>query len=342
MNLVGKLRGFGSVAAVAAFGLGASSVAAETLTVEGIYGAQANLPADIVVIATETFAGDSGADVSLELTDRLGGVYIDGEPFFRVVPAGIAPTTQVVVIDNSGDGDPERVVVDDPNAPDAILRGTVSSNYSEMRLADQRRNRCVTTNADGDCTERRDVTVTCFKYTVQLSPRLRMTDASGRELYALRDRGTKSVQACETDNVDIDPEEMRLALVSEMVANIRRDLAPVQSRRSIRIMESRKGLKGDDREAFKAAVKLTNDNPNAACTAFEALEANNPTNVSVLFNIGLCYEQAGALVLAQDYYNRALESDPGRDYPTSGLARIASAFLGQEQMEARYATQGDQ
>jgi Tfp pilus assembly protein PilF len=82
-------------------------------------------------------------------------------------------------------------------------------------------------------------------------------------------------------------------------------------------------------------VKATDDNVTLACEGFEALEATNPAHVSVLFNIGLCHESRGELEGAIDYYGRALEVDPGRDYPTDGLRRVRSRMRAEEHLAQR-------
>ncbi|WP_152553523.1 hypothetical protein [Erythrobacter longus] len=131
--------------------------------------------------------------------------------------------------------------------------------------------------------------------------------------------------------------DMVNGLVNSLADEIRRDLAPVQSRRDIRVMERRKDLRKEDRRAFRDAVKATDENVTAACDGFDALETTNPAHVSVLFNIGLCRESAGDLEGALDYYARALEVDPGRDYPTDGLRRVRSRMRAEQDLAKRTA-----
>lgn len=306
---------------------------AETLTVEGVYGSRVILPGDIEVIATESFGGDFGPDVVLALSDELGAVYIEGQPFYRLVPAATVGSTQVVVIDNSG-SDP-AVSIDNPNSPDAVLRGSVRSNIRDRRVPDKEVRRCVARDADDKCTERETFKIRCDELVVRLDPRILLIDATGRQLYSRTNDVSKVVRYCEDEDVELRPDDMADELRGQLVRDVVDDLAPRQRIQDIRIMESRKDLARTDRDAFRAAVKLTDDNPNAACDAFEALEANNPTQVSLLFNIGLCYEGAGALDLAADYYSRALQVDPGRDYPTYGMTRLSERRQGEAQLEAR-------
>lgn len=305
------VRAFCTVLVATCAAFASTAVSAETLPVEGIYGSNIALPAEIEVIATEAFGGDMGPDVMLDLSERLGSVYIEGQPFFRIVPATTA------------------------TAVDAVFRGSVRSVFSDRRVNDKVTRECIARDADGDCTEREEVRARCDEFSVRLDPRILLVDREGRQLYSRREAVSQKRRVCVDEEVELDPDAALDALSEQLVGEIRADLAPVQLRRDIRVMESRKALARSDRDAFRAAVRLTKTDPDGACSAFESLEANNPGQISVLFNIGLCYEMVGAWDLAEDYYNRALEVDPGRDYPTQGLGRLADARRGQAQWEAR-------
>ncbi|MEP0191287.1 MAG: hypothetical protein ABJP70_11750 [Erythrobacter sp.] len=314
--------------------LGASALNAETLTVEGIYGSRVSMSGDIEVIAMENLGGNVGPDVALDLSEALGSVYIVGKPYFRIVPASLVGATQVVVIDRS-EGGAEQLRVDNPNAPDAVLRGSVRLTSQDRRVKDRVDKKCIAKDDRGKCIEREEVRTRCDEFVVRLNPRIQLIAVDGTQLYSKTNQRSETIRYCADENADIDPDAMADKMVGELIAEIRADIAPNERREDIRIMENRKNLQRSDRNAFRAAVKLTDEDPNSACDAFEALEASNPTQVAVLFNIGLCFEGAGELVVAQEYYNRALESDPGRDYPTWGLQRIESRYRGEAQMEAR-------
>ena len=324
-----RISGLGVVACMVG-----SAASAETFTVEGVYGSRAALPGDIEVIAMENLGGNVGPDVALDLSEALGSVYIEGQPYFRIVPASLAGAGQVVVIDRS-DGGSEQLRVESPNAPDAVLRGRVRLTRQYRRIKDRVTKECIAKDDNGKCTEREEIRARCDEFVMRLNPRIQLVTADGSQLYSKSDERTENVQYCADQDVEFDPEAMSAKMVGELISEVRADMAPSERRENIRIMESRKNLERSDRNAFRAAVKMADEDPNSACNGFEALEASNPTQVSVLFNIGLCYEGAGELAVAQDYYNRALESDPGRDYPTWGLERIESRFRGEAQMEAR-------
>lgn len=302
---------------------------AETITVEGVYAARVDLPPDVELILIDRFEGDLGQDVELALTEVLGNVYIRGEPFFDLITPGALSTAVVEVEGNDGN------VSTRPLAPDAEFRGTVRSEVIEREVEPKRERECVKRDEDDKCIERREVRIECRELTVLVDPRLLLTGASGEQLYAQSQTRVAAKRFCADENYVPSSLDMENELINALVDEIRHDLAPLQSRRGIRVMERRKDLRKEDRRPFREAVKATDDNVTLACEGFAALEANNIAHVSVLFNIGLCHESAAKLEEAMDYYVRALEVDPGRDYPTDGLRRVRSRIRAEEHLADR-------
>ncbi|WP_299192082.1 tetratricopeptide repeat protein [uncultured Erythrobacter sp.] len=291
---------------------------AETIPVSGVYAPDVALPADIELIVIERFRGDVGSDVELALTEALGNVIIRGEPWFEL--ARPRDLRDAVVEVEGNDGTIHTV----PLVADAELRGTVRSEVIERRVDDKVERECVARDEDGDCIERREVRIECREISVRIDPRILLIAQNGEQLYSQNRSRTEAERFC-LDSYSVPSSlDMGNALIARLVADIRGDLAPVQSRRNIRVMESRSDLNRADRRPFRDAVRATNESIEAACSGFEALEATNPAHVSVLFNIGLCYESGGELERAADYYSRALEVDPDKDYPRDGMRRIRS------------------
>jgi len=288
------------VAGLATFAAG-SSVHAESLSFRALSPAQVDLPGEVETIATERFTGRDGPDLELAISDILGSVQIDGQTWFRVLPTG-SPLT--------GDG------------PDAVLRGSLSRAVSRPDVNSRYENECVERDEKDKCVERERIEIPCRELQVQLTPRVLLVTLDGRQLYSRSDAFSASQRYCEGDD---RPSASALAdgLIQDIADAVRFDLAPIDRVLSERIMERRKGLKGDARDAFKAAVKLSNSNQDAACDAFEALFAQHPEQSSVIYNHGLCVERGGDLDAARDLYVEALRVDPGRDYPTQALTRIA-------------------
>lgn len=304
---------------------------AETIPVEGVYAARVDLPVDMQIILIERFRGNLGQDLELALTERLGNVYIRGEPYFDLVTPNILRGVEVQVEGNDG------TISTWPLTPDAELRGTVRSEVIEREVRPKIERECAKRDAEDKCVERREVRIECRELSVRVDTRLLLTGANGEQLYSFNEPRTAADRFCADESGVPSSLEMENELIGALADEIRRDLAPVQSSRGIRVMESRKNLRKEDRGAFRDAVKLTDDSVDTACDGFLALKATNSEHVSVLFNIGLCHESGGELEAALDYYARALAVDPGRDYPTDGIRRLRSRMRAEEDLAARAA-----
>lgn len=309
-------------------GWGASAVQAETLDVGGVYAANIDLPGNVETIVIDTIRGEVGADSEIAIQQVLGSAAIDGALYYRVLRADAPMTGASVTV---GDQESVRSAL----APDAILSGTVRADVIERRIEPRINSECVERNDKGKCTRREEFPIPCRELTVQIMPRLLMVSDAGEQLYANREGLSQTLRYCRDDAVIPSPLDIGDALIDELALNIRFDLAPVERFEGIRVMESRKDLAREDRDAFRNAVRLTKDDQGAACDAFADLEAGNPMQVSLLFNIGLCHEARGELDTARTYYQRAIAVSPGRNSPTQGLNRIASRERAAIQMAAR-------
>jgi tetratricopeptide (TPR) repeat protein len=326
-----KQFGFGKAAAALTAICAAQAVQAETITIEGVYAARADLPADVELILIDQFRGDLGQDMELALTDVLSNVFIRGEPYFDLISPRALGSFMVEVEGNDG------TTTTRPIIPDAEFRGTVRSEVIEREVRPKRERECVRRDEDDKCIERREIRIECRELTVRIDPRLLLTSSRGEQLYSQTEPRVASERFCADSDYVPSSLDMVNDLINSLVEDIRRDVAPVERRQNIRVMERRKELRKEDRRPFRDAVKATKDNVNLACEGFEALEASNPAHASVLFNIGLCRESAGQLDEALGYYGRALEVDPGRDYPTDGFRRVRSRIRAEEQLAERAA-----
>lgn len=324
-----KLVEFWNAVAVVAMLGTAHAAQAETITVEGVYASRFDLPPDVELVLIDRFQGDLGQDLEIALTDVLGNVYIGGEPYFDLITPNALSNAVVEV--ESEDGS----IATRPLVADAELRGTVRSEVVERRVEPKIERKCVARDEDDKCVERRERKIECRKLSVRVDPRILLTGASGEQLYSETTSRFAEKKFCADQSSVPSSLEMENDLINDLADDVRRDLAPVQSRRDIRVMERRKDLRKEDRRPFRNAVKATDESVAVACESFQALEATNPQHASVLFNIGLCNESAGELEAAIDYYARALEVDPGRDYPTDGLRRVRSRIRAEEHLAMR-------
>ncbi len=307
-----KLRFTCTYGAALAGGLGISAPAiAEVLPVAGIYPARVDDAAAIQTIAIENFGGDKGVALSFAITDRLENVVIEGAPYFQLVPTSDASV-------------------------DAVMRGSAGTEALETELDDKRVTNCTKRDKEKKCLREEVSVYECSELNVTLYPRIRLIASDGTEIYSKRDRLSASEKYCSDESSIPSVESMLDGLVSSFAGTVRYDLAPVFRNQTFRILEKRKGLSKEDRKLFKQAVKLTKSDIGKSCEMFGALEQTNPDHTSILFNIGLCAEGKGDLDAAEHYYQRVLELEPGKDYPTSGLQRIADRDRAEAQLNIHF------
>ena len=300
--------GLTALAAVA----GSVTARAETLTLGAIYPAGNANVAPVSTITVEPFGGTDGAALSIMVEDRLRDVTVKGDPWFEVLPASL--TTDA----------------------DAVLRGSVATQVWREEADEQQREVCVERDEDRKCIRREERYVPCWDRIVSVQPTVRLIAYDGTLLHAEDTDARRSRRYCRTDR-NPDEEAMVNEGLTEIAGRLRRDLAPTHVNESIRILESRKGMSKDDRNAFKDAIRLTKSDQPAACEAFVALEPTIGEHESLLFNIGLCNERYNRWDTAESYYQRALRVDGSNSAASSGLYRLRQYRIAQQQLEAHYA-----
>lgn len=289
----------------------AAPALAETLPVRGVYPAGSDAAAEVGVIAVEPFGGLDGQGLAIALSDRLRGVTIDGQPWFRVVP-------------NRSD-----------IAVDGVIQGTASSETSRRDAEPKERDVCVERDDDDKCIKRETQKIPCWELLVRLNPRIRLVSYDGALIEAIDGPRERAVRWCR-DEQRPSEEELVRQMTDEIALDARYRLAPVQRLDDVRVMEKRDGFKGADRDAFREAIRLTKQDAGLSCDAFAGLEAANPANPSLLFNLGLCAESRGELDLADQYYRRALAADAKTDYAGQGLRRLDERRRANAQLDAHY------
>ncbi|MEP2736820.1 MAG: hypothetical protein ABJP34_11045 [Erythrobacter sp.] len=295
--------------------LAALPLKAETLNVSGIYPAGNDAAAELNTIAVEPFGGVDGPTLSLALEDRLRNVSIEGEPYFQVLPSSFA---------SGAEGD-----------VDAVLRGTVTTRTSTERSYPKKDKKCVARNDKGKCTEKVEIEIPCRTLNVYIQPRLRLVGRRGELIHSENPSIEQEQRYCRDEEKPFADPMIEEAL-SDFVRSIRYEFAPVQRTEGIRLLEARKGMKGEPRKAFRNAIKLTKSDPLQACLNFEALQESLGEHVSLLYNLGLCAESDGDFEAATLFYDRALLADPKKSLSQQGLNRIAARARADIQLAAHY------
>jgi hypothetical protein len=300
----------------AAFAIGllalAGAAQAETLPIAGVYPGGSDEAAAVQSIAVEDFGGTDGATLSFRIEDALRDVYIYARPWFAIVPA-------------SGGAE-----------ADAIMRGTATADINHYDITLVRR-RCVQRDEDRKCIEYKDVEVDCLRRIVTLNWSVRLVRWQGELVFRADGAPNQQLDYCPRDDGEVKSVEKTVAeLVAQVANDLRYSLAPYERRQDVRVMESRKGLKGDVSKAAKAAVTLTKTDIDGSCASWDTLAGDAPDHTTVIFNRGLCAEMRGQLDLAEAYYRRVLELTPREDYAISGAARIAARRRAEAQLAAHW------
>lgn len=291
----------------------AHTAQAETLELSGIYPAANDEAAALESITVERFGGDLGASLAMRIEDELRQVDVDGRPWLRILPA-------------RGGGEGE-----------GYMTGTAYGEGKQTRFTKEREE-CVRQNQFKQCEEKKKVQVQCTRRTLELDVALRLVRSDGTLVYSSDRPERYEDSRCEGDSGE--PRErtsVERELIGRVATRVRFDIAPVLRRESIRIDENRKGLSKADGERFKAAVRLTKADQEAACAAFESLRQDYPGHVPTLSNLGLCAERVGRDNDAAALYRRVQASEPRNSMARTGLGRIAERDRARVQLAAHYA-----
>ncbi|HZF46214.1 MAG TPA: tetratricopeptide repeat protein [Sphingomonadaceae bacterium] len=303
----------GWIAALAAWSF-AAPLQAESLYITGTYPAGADATAGVNSIAVENFGGVDGPALSIRIEDRLRAVEVEGRPWFALLPA-------------RGGGE-----------VDAVLRGTATADtrFEDITL---KRKRCARYDEQNSkkCVEHKEVDARCLSRMISLNHSIRLVSWRGEQLYARDGAPSQQLSYCPRDDDNVKSAESTIAeLLDGVASDLRFQFAPLHERRAIRVMESRKGLKGEAAKAFQRAVKITSTDPEGACREWDGLAEAAPAQLSIAFNRGLCEEMRGDLDLAAEHYRSALKLSPGHDYPEQGLARIEGRHRAEEQLQEHW------
>ncbi|MDJ0641698.1 MAG: hypothetical protein QNJ15_02675 [Erythrobacter sp.] len=297
---------------------------AETISSGGYYPANSDAGLGLETISVDAIEGPEGAKVAYEIKQALDGLTIDGEQWFEIVPADFDPV-------------------------DAFIRGSADSSSSITELEDKKVTTCAEKDDDGKCVRNKVSYYSCSRYSVTFYPDIEILRPDGSVLYSVRDEDRSSTDYCSDQDSRPSVQRMGDRLIENFASRMRHALAPRFRRSDYRLLERRKGLEKADRKQFKQGLKLTKSDEEAACEVFKGLAENNPQQVSVLFNVGLCHEADGDYALAEDFYRRAWDAEPNKWMTDDALKRIEKQLRAEAQfaqrseiLETRYAEAAEQ
>ena len=280
---------------------------AETLQISGIYPAASDGAAALNVISVERFSGPDGPALSFRVSDRLRSAQVQGEPYFTVLVEQLAADA------------------------DAVLTGHLLPTFSEQEYEGEREI-CWAEDDRGRCIERREITLDCIRVTMNVRPEMQLIGRNGNLLWNSDLHRSHRTSFCPELDDAPDADGPIARMIDEIADETRRQLAPVYRVHDVRIMERRRGLEGQDRDDFRAAIRLTDTDEEAACAEFERLHAANPDHPALSFNIGLCAEQRYDIDAAESAYSHALQFEDSDDEAQAGLQRLQDRMRADTQM----------
>lgn len=254
----------------------AAPAGAEVLEITWGRAAPAGEVAVLHGLAVAEFGGTDGAPLAAEIERRLAEAHdASGQSYY-----------ELFALDASGAAGNVEAVVD----------GNAGANIEERR-SQQRRRYCKESDkprTDCDNKDKEERQVTCRTRAVSLVSDLRIArEADGRVIYRRSVPRREEATWCPGDAAPGSSEEAVRRLIGSAAAEYMNDLEPRWQRGDIRVLESRKGLSGEQGERLKAALRTTKSSGEEACRIFDELAAEAPTQRSLMFNTALCAEMRG-------------------------------------------------
>lgn len=298
-------------------------------------------------VAVLPFSGPGGAEVASEIEGVLGGISIDGKPYFTLVDrAQIDKTLSEMKLSQSGLVDQGTAArIGKMVGAQGIYTGMVTLSGINDSPYSERRQQCVERqmkydnkgNAyEGPCVRWRPYSVSCTKRVASFacSPKL-IEVSTGKILYARNLMGSADSSGCE-DRTPVKGGDELLQKAKEFAkAEFRKNVAPFYVTREIALMDSTDGISSSE-----AKDKLKNGLDYAAKQRMDSAcelwgEANNlsPNAASILYNLGVCAESRGDLDAALGLYKRAdkLIGKPD-DNVSLALDRVSEAIKNKKKL----------
>ncbi|MEP2101849.1 MAG: hypothetical protein ABJP02_10100 [Parasphingorhabdus sp.] len=307
-----------SISKMASVGLTALCLAAtaqaETLRVEGLYPARAPDVASIKSIAIDRFGGSDGTALAFAIEDRLSDVEIDAAPYFKIMTG--------------------RSAIE----PEATLSGTATAGIEEYETREYRE-RCIERNDKGKCEKRKSIKVLCLKRVIDFQAQVRLSRfRDGQTIYSDRKSDGNEQTVCGRKESYSSSEEIIRNMISRAAKSVRRDLAPIEKRRNIRVFESRKDMDKATANLFKAAIKMTKTDEQEACRMWDEASVNSAPHRSITYNRGLCAEKDGALEKALTLYGETGQLAGSKTEIKQAIRRVEDRQRALDDWDIRFAS----
>lgn len=284
--------------------LAAGVADAEVLEITGEFPAAQREASFLTSITVDRFGGEDGPSLQIALERALGGSQID-------LLGGRAGQHRA----------------------EGAMSGAVSTSVDEQPYK-RKDKRCVEKNDKGKCIKEEQFEVRCRRRAIRVNADIRIArNTDGRIVYSMPKAFAEEVSWCEKQSPSRTAEETIRAAIGAIAGDVRSDLVPRIDTYRVRVRESVKGLPKEAGERFKALVKLTKRDAKGACDGWRAMRREAPANPSILFNLGLCAEQAGDYPDGMTLYQDAVHA--GASEGREGVNRVAQLIAGREDARER-------
>ncbi len=289
-----------------------SSLSAERIAVETMQPSRALDAIEILSISVEPFTGNEGGSFGFQIEERLESIEFDGQPYFEMVASRSAVN------------------------PDAVLSGSANSSVREYDTTGKKRV-CVEKDENDKCQTYQDKVVRCLGRDVRVTAQVKLSDfVNGRTIYADEKIRKNEEAICDRGEEFQNSIALTERFVSSIIASVRRDFAPIVLTKHVKVLEKRKGMEKAFKKEFKASVKLTKRDVNAACDQWLSM-SERLEHGSILYNLGICEERKGNLAQALSYYGRSLPLVKKTRRVEESIMRVNNHIQAKEDYAAREA-----
>jgi len=193
--------------------------------------------------------------------------------------------------------------------PDGALSGGVTTGVEQNRYQGTE-SRCVEWKdgkEGGDCLKRAEVKVPCTRRVINLTVSVRLVRVADDIPVWSDNRASRDETSwCQGRSPNRTVEEAVSAMIGDAARQLAADVRPSWNTYKVRFREDRDGMPKDIGNDFKAIVKRSKSDVAGACGDWSAMNGRLPNNPSILYNLGVCAESAGAYPDAQNDYRAAL------------------------------------
>lgn len=257
-------------------------------------------------IGIDRIAGRDGMALGLAIEAELSQRGPDGRPYY-----------DLIAVSRRG-----------PEA-DILVSGMADASVRESDVK-RKVERCAEKQGD-KCVRKEKVEATCLQEMISFSSTLRVAGSDdGRILYTQTRPQTDSITTCPDDKGKPSPKDRIAKMVRTAADRFVDDIMPRHEEYRIRLREGREGMDKAMGQAFKDSIRLSQRDPIAACTTWADMDRTLSGHPSLLFNLGLCAEQAGDYVAAERAYGRAGATQ-------DDVARVRGLAIGRDDAKRRAA-----